>query len=104
MGSTYLEKLIDETIRPLLGALELLEGELAETLQVPDAPWKILNKSYDELTEEEFMALMDMYHKEGEMAPCQMCQWAARAEAQRLRMGEKGIEQGMGMVNNMGGI
>jgi len=82
---TYLEKLIDETLRPVRGALQLMEQELAETMRIPDAPWKILNKPYDQLSEEEIVALFDIYHQEGEAKPCPMCDWMARAELMRTR-------------------
>ena len=85
MERTHLERVITETLRPVLGALVLLKQEIAETMQVPDAPWKILNKPYDELTEPEILALMDIYHTEGEAEPCPMCKWVARMELQRFR-------------------
>ena len=82
---TYLERLTDETLRPIRGALELLKQEMAETMRVPDAPWKVLGKPYDQLTEQELLALMDIYHTEGETTPCPFCDWVARAELQRAR-------------------
>lgn len=82
---TYLERLTEETLRPIIGALELLKSEIAETMNIPDAPWKILNKPYDKLSEQEIMALMDIYHQEGETEPCPMCKWMARVELQRMR-------------------
>ena len=57
---TYIERLTEEALRPVLGALALLQEEIAETMNIPDAPWKILNKPYDELTEQEIIALFDM--------------------------------------------
>ena len=82
---THLERLVAETIRPALGALILLQQEIAETLDIPTAPWKILNKPYNELTEQEIIALMDIYHIEGETEPCSMCSWMARVELERFR-------------------
>ena len=82
---TYLERLIEETIRPVRGALNMLKQEMAETMQIPDAPWKILNKPYDELTEDELIALFDIYHTPGESEPCPMCSWTTRMELQRAR-------------------
>ena len=84
-GKTRLEQLIDEVLRPVRGALELLLQEITETMQIPDAPWKILNKPYDELTEQELVALFDIYHTEGETTPCPMCNWAARIELMKAR-------------------
>jgi len=84
-SKTYLERLTEETLRPILGALDLLKQEMAETTNIPDAPWKILDKPYDELTEEELVALFDIYHQDGETEPCPMCSWTARAELQRYR-------------------
>lgn len=86
MGTqTYLERLVEETIRPILGALTLLRQEMAETMQIPDAPWKILNKPYDQLTEEEILALFDIYHVVGESEPCPMCSWITRMELMKAR-------------------
>ena len=85
MEQTYLERIITETLRPVLGALALLKQEIAETMNIPDAPWKILNKPYDQLTEQEIMALMDIYHTPGETEPCPMCKWMARMELQKFR-------------------
>ena len=82
---SYLERLTAETLRPIRGALELLRQEIAETMQIPDAPWKILNKPYDQLTEQEVLALMDIYHTEGETTPCPFCSWVTRMELQRAR-------------------
>jgi len=82
---TYLERLIGETIRPILGALELLKQEMTETLQTPDAPSKILHKPYAQLTEQEVLALFDISHTEGETEPCPMCSWVAREELMRAR-------------------
>lgn len=82
---TYLERLTEETLRPILGALALLKQEIAETMQIPDAPWKILNKPYDQLTENELFALFDIYHTEGEREPCPMCSWTARMELMKAR-------------------
>lgn len=90
MEKTYLERLMDETLRPLIGAMELLRGELIETLNIPDAPWKILNKPYDQLTEQEIMALFDVYHTEGETTTCPMCNWTARAELMKMRAEKRG--------------
>lgn len=82
---TYLERLIEETLKPVLGALELFRQEIIETMQIPDAPWKVLNKPYDQLTEQEIMALMDIYHQEGETKPCPMCEWMSRVELMKMR-------------------
>ena len=82
---TYLERLVEETLRPIRGALEILKHEMAETMDIPDAPWKILNKPYDELTEAEVLALFDIYHTVDESEPCPMCSWTARMELQRAR-------------------
>lgn len=82
---TYLEQLTEETLRPIIGALALLKQEIAETMQIPNAPWKILNKPYDQLTEPELVALFDIYHTEGETEPCPMCSWTARMELMRMR-------------------
>ncbi len=85
MEKTHLELVIDETMRPILGALKLLSKEMAETMQTPDAPWKILNKPYSQLTEQEVLALLDIYHIEGEEEPCPMCSWLAREELMLAR-------------------
>lgn len=85
MTQTYLERLTEETLRPILGALAMLHEEIAETMNIPNAPWEILNKPYDELTEQEIMALFDIYHSLGEKEPCPMCSWTARMELQRAR-------------------
>lgn len=82
---TYLERLTEETLRPVLGALALLKQEMAETMQIPDAPWKILNKPYDQLTEQEILALFDIYHTPGESEPCPMCSWITRMELMKAR-------------------
>jgi hypothetical protein len=86
---TYLEKVITETLRPIYGALKLLRQEITETMQIPDSPWKILNKPYDQLTEPEIMALFDVYHQEGETIPCPMCNWVARTELMKSRQDKK---------------
>lgn len=83
--STYLERVIQEAIRPILGAMTLLRGEIMETLNIPESPWQVLNKSYDELTEDEMAALFDIYHTDGETEPCPMCSWVTRIELQRAR-------------------
>ncbi len=85
MKKTRLEKIMDETLRPVMGALDLMLQEIQETMDIPDAPWKILNKPYDELTEQEIMALFDIYHIEGEVEPCPMCSWTARMELMKAR-------------------
>ena len=82
---TYLERVIEETLRPILGALVLLKQEMEETMQIPESPWQILNKPYDQLTEQEIMALFDIYHVPGESEPCPMCSWTTRMELQRAR-------------------
>lgn len=86
---TYLEKLIGETLRPIIGALELMKQEIAETMQIPSSPWQILGKPYDQLTEQEILALMDIYHTEGETEPCPMCKWMTQMELQRMRKDKK---------------
>ena len=85
MDKTYLEKVVEETLRPILGALALLRQEVAETMNIPNAPWQILDKPYDALTEQEILALFDIYHTPGEKEPCPMCSWTARMELQRAR-------------------
>ena len=82
---TYIERLTEEALRPVLGALALLKQEIAETMSIPDAPWKILNKPYDQLTEQEVMALFDIYHTPGESEPCPMCKWMAQVELMKAR-------------------
>lgn len=82
---TYLERLTEETLRPVLGALALLKQQMAETMQTPKSPWQILNKPYDELTEGELVALFDIYHMPNESEPCPMCSWVTRMELQRAR-------------------
>ena len=86
---TYLEKLIEETLQPVYGAIELFKNEVSQTMQIPDAPWKILNKPYDELSEQEIMALFDIYHQEGEQEPCPMCLWVARTEIMKSKQNER---------------
>lgn len=73
----------------MLKALELLELEIAETMNIPNAPWKILNKSYDKLTEPEIMALFDIYHTDGEIEPCPMCHWTTQAELTGMNKDKK---------------
>jgi len=80
LEKTYLEKIIEETLRPVLGALKVLSQELAASMHIPDAPWKILNKPYEALTEQELLALADIYHTDGEVEPCPFCNWVTRAE------------------------
>ena len=82
---TYLERVVEETIRPTISALDALTEEFNQTMNVPDAPWKILNKPYDQLSDAEVMALFDIYHQEGEPQPCSMCTWAARVELMKSR-------------------
>ncbi len=82
---TYLERLIGETLRPILGALALLRREIAETMQIPDSPWKILNKPYNELSENELLALFDIYHTQNESEPCPMCKWTTQMELMQAR-------------------
>jgi len=86
---TRLERVVQETLRPVLGALALLKQEIAETMQIPDAPWKILNKPYDQLTENEIIALFDIYHTNGESEPCPMCSWITRMELMKARKDKK---------------
>ena len=86
---TRLERVVEETLRPVLGALALLKQEIAETMQIPDAPWKILNKPYDQLTENEIIALFDIYHTNGESEPCPMCSWITRMELMKARKDKK---------------
>uniref|UniRef100_A0A6H1Z8H1 Uncharacterized protein n=1 Tax=viral metagenome TaxID=1070528 RepID=A0A6H1Z8H1_9ZZZZ len=81
---TYLERLAEETLRPIRGALELLRNDIAETMNIPDAPWKILGKPYDKLTEQELVALFDIYHQDGETEPCPMCHWATQVELREM--------------------
>lgn len=85
MKQTYLERLVEEAVKPILGALTLLKQEMAESMNIPDAPWKILNKPYDELTEQEMVALFDIYHTPGESEPCPMCSWTTRMELMKAR-------------------
>ncbi len=85
MEKTRFEKVIDEAVKPIMGALELMLQEINESMHIPDAPWKILNKPYDQLTEQEIMALFDIYHTEGETEPCPMCSWTARVELMKAR-------------------
>jgi|SRR3989304_5978245 len=90
MNKTRLELVMEEAIRPTLGALELLRSEIRQTMGITEAPWHIFNKPYNELTDEEIMALFDVYHQQGETEPCSMCVWASRRELQELnkeRMG-----------------
>lgn len=82
---TRMELLIQETIRPVVAAADQLIQEIRESLRIPDAPWKILNKKYDELTDQEIGALYDIYHQEGEVDPCPMCKWVAREELSRMK-------------------
>ena len=82
---TYLERLTEETLRPILGALVLLKSEIAETMQIPESPWQILNKPYDQLTEQEILALFDIYHTVGESEPCPMCSGITRMELMKAR-------------------
>ena len=89
MQKTYLERLIKETLRPIVGALELLKQEISETMQIPDSPWKILNKPYNQLTEQELAALFDIYHQDGEKEPCPMCNWMVREELMLMRKDKK---------------
>ena len=84
-NQTYLERLTEETLRPIIGALALLKDEFAETMGIPDSPWQILNKPYDELTEQEILALFDIYHTVGESEPCPMCSWITRMELMKAR-------------------
>lgn len=86
---THLERLIDEAVRPVLGALELLIREISETMQIPDAPWKILNKPYKDLTEDEILALADIYHTDGETKPCPFCSWVTREELSIMRRNKR---------------
>ena len=83
-NKTRLEKIVEETLRPVRGALDLLLHEIAETMNIPDAPWKILNKPYNQLTEQEIMALFDIYHQDGETEPCPMCKWTTQVELREM--------------------
>ncbi|KKN27045.1 hypothetical protein LCGC14_0868530 [marine sediment metagenome] len=76
---------VEETLRPVLSAMALLSREIAETMHIPHAPWQILNKSYDELSDGELAALFDIYHTNGETEPCPMCKWTTQMELQRAR-------------------
>ena len=58
---------------------------MTETMDIPDAPWKILNKPYNQLSEQEIMALFDIYHVPGESEPCPMCSWMTRVELSEAR-------------------
>jgi hypothetical protein len=86
---TYLERLLKETLGPVIGAIEMFKNEISQTMQIPDAPWKILNKPYDQLSEQEIAALLDIYHQEGEQEPCPMCDWMARTELMKSRQNQK---------------
>jgi len=91
---TYLEKLMQETLRPIYGAMELLHQEITETLQIPNSPWQILNKPYDQLTEQEIITLLDIYHQDQEQEPCPMCKWLSRVELQKRRANQRdGLEK-----------
>ena len=81
---TRLEKVLEETLRPVYGAIQLMKQEMRETLEIPDAPWKLLDKSYNELTDEEIALLMDIYHQDGEEEPCPMCVWMTQREITEL--------------------
>lgn len=85
MTETYLERLISETLRPVYKALDLLRLEISESMNIPDSPWKILNKPYRDLTEPELFALMDIYHTPGESKPCPFCSWITREELMLAR-------------------
>lgn len=85
MVRTRLEAIVEEAVRPMVGAMKVLLHEIEETMQIPDSPWKILNKSYDQLSEQEIMALADIYHIDGELTPCPFCQWVSREELKRAR-------------------
>lgn len=100
MDKTYLEKLIAETVRPIAGALELLRKEFMETMQIPESPWQILNKPYDQLSEQELAALMDIYHTEGEQTPCPFCQWVSRIELSKMRKEKDGELEELGGQTN----
>ena len=82
---SYLERLKEETLRPVRGAMELMMGEIRESMNIPDAPWKILNVPYDQLTEEQMIQLFDIYHTPGESDPCPMCSWTTRMELMKAR-------------------
>lgn len=82
---SYLERLTDEVLAPTLGAIEILKNEIRATMNIPDAPWKILNKTYNELEDWEIEALFDIYHSDGELEPCPMCKWSATREVQEQK-------------------
>ncbi len=82
---TRLEELVEETLRPVLGALLLLKQEMADTMGIPDNPSQVLNKPYEQITEQELMALFDIYHVGGETEPCAMCFWTTKMELSRAR-------------------
>jgi len=84
-NQTYMERLIGETLKPVLGALALFQQEMIETMQIPESPWQVLNKPYDQLTEQEILALFDIYHVPDEQQPCPMCIWTTRMELMRAR-------------------
>lgn len=86
---TYIERLTEEALKPVLGALVLLKQEIAETMNIPESPWQILNKSYDQLSEQEVLALFDIYHTPGESEPCPMCSWVTRMELMKARKNKK---------------
>jgi len=77
---TYLQKVLDETVRPVAGALDLLQNQIEETMNLPTSPWKVLNKPYKDLSIADLTALMDIYHTPGEVQPCPMCLWMSREE------------------------
>jgi len=84
MEKTRLERVIEETLRPVLGALEQMKWEIRETMSVTKAPWDVFKKPYNELTDEELAVLFDIYHTGGEPEPCPMCVWALRRELQEM--------------------
>lgn len=88
MEKTKLELLMEETMRPIIGAFVQMRNEIRETMGITEAPWKIFKKPYNELSDEEILALFDVYHIPGEMDTCPMCKWALRRELQEM---EKGV-------------
>jgi hypothetical protein len=85
----YLNRLVEETIAPTRAAIAQFKEEICETLEIPTSPWKILNKPWDALSNEEIQALYDIYHEPEETEPCPMCKWATRMEVTEINKGRK---------------
>jgi len=90
MEKTRLERIVEEAVRPLFGALGILRQEIRESMNIPNSPWKILNKSYDALSDQEIMALFDIYHTPNETEACPMCKWMSQMEAVKMNQEKKG--------------